>query len=375
MKTCFKYLTVLLVGLAGVLSCSKNETFDNSNKGIRYPIEFGTYLGRSVPTKAGNTFKDNGAGFVNGDAFAVYSYYHDNAVFNNSTSTPNFMLNQLVTYDGTAWTYSPIKYWPNETGGNVSDDTDRLSFFAYYPPAGGAVDTTGITLRAKGTSTAYGENSKGLPDILFVQKLAVDRQIDLMFSDFVTGTQRDLTKPNVDVPVFFLFKHALAQVSFEVELVSGMTMVVKEMTLTGPYGSGTCSLDPSDGTALAYSWSPSGNRLTYTLENASGAATKLLMIPQAITSDFVLHIEYDLQFEGADKGEDGTGTGTTIVYSDNECNARLDKMLDGSGNTVNSSVTQWQGGKKYVYKINPGLERIEFSEVTETSWIVEWPES
>ena len=49
-------------------------------------------------------------------------------------------------------------------------------------------------------------------------------------------------------------------------------------------------------------------------------------------------------------------------------------MLDSNGNTVASSVTAWQPGKKYVYKINPGLERIEFSEVVERSWTVEWPE-
>lgn len=374
MKVHTRYLAVLLVGLAGIASCSENELFPGRDDRIVYPIEFGTYLSRSIGTRAGGTFKDNGDMFVDGDAFAVYSYYHDNGKFNNASSKPNFMLNQLVEYDGSAWTYSPIKYWPNEMGGSVSDDTDRLSFFAYYPYAGGVVDTTGISVRAKGTTTAYGENSTGLPDFYFEQKLAVDRQIDLMFSEFASGSDRDLTKPAVDVPVTFTFRHALAQVSFEVELVTGMTMVVKTMTLTGPFGSGTCVLDPSDTTALSYSWTPSGSRQTYTLQNASGSATKLLMVPQSITSDFVLHLEYDLQFEGADKGDDGTATGTTIVYSDNECNARLDQMLDSNGNTVASSVTAWQPGKKYVYKINPGLERIEFSEVVERSWTVEWPE-
>lgn len=372
MKAYIKYLAILL-GVAGISSCWENETFPGRDDVIDYPIEFGTYLGRTVGSKAGDTFKDNGDLFVDGDQFAVYSYYHDNTTFSNSASTPNFMLNQVVDYDGTKWTYSPIKYWPNETGGDISDDIDRLSFFAYYPPADQPSDTTGIDVRAKGTTTAYGENSVGLPDFHFVQKLAVDRQVDLMFSEFANGADRNLTKPAVDVPVTFTFKHALAQVSFEVELVTGMTMVVKNMTLTGPYGEGTCALDPSNVNALSYTWTTAGSRNTYTLSNASGARTKLLMIPQAITSDFVLHIEYDLEFEGADKGEDGTGTGTTIVYSDNRCDARLDKMLDGEGNTVPSTVTNWLPGKKYVYKINPGLDRIEFSEVVEASWVVEWP--
>ena len=373
MKAYIKYLAILFTGLAGILSCSKNQTFPNGHGNIKYPIEFGTYLGRTVASKAGDTFKDNGDLFVDGDAFAVYCYYHDNGSFNNNSSTPNFMLNQLVEYDGSDWTYSPIKYWPNETGGDVSATTDRLSFFAYYPPAGGVSDTTGVVVRAKGTTSAYGENSVGLPDFYFAQKNAVDCQVDLMFSEFASGSERDLTKPAVDVPVTFTFKHALAQVSFEVELVTGMTMVVKTMTLTGPYGSGTCTLDPSNASALAYTWSTSGSRQTYTLSNASGAATKLLMIPQSITSDFVLHIEYDLEFEGADKGDDGTSPGTTIVYSENVCDARLDKMLDGQGNTVASTVTNWLPGKKYIYRINPGLERIEFSEVVENSWTLEWP--
>lgn len=374
MKTHIIIFAILLTGLAGLGSCSENEKFPVRDKGLLYPIEFGTYLGRTVTSKAGDTFKESGATFVSGDAFAVFSYYHDNGVFSNSSSTPDFMLNQRVEYDGTAWSYSPIKYWPNETGGNVSADTDRLSFFAYYPPAGGVADTTGIVLRSRGTTNPYGENSVGLPDFYFEQRDTVDRQIDLMFSEFAAGAERNLTKPAVDVPVTFTFKHALSQVSFEVELVSGMTMVVKTMTLTGPYGSGTCTLNPSDPSALAYTWATSGSRRVYTLENASGDATKLLMIPQPITSEFVLHLEYDLEFEGADKGDDGTSPGTTIVYSDNVCDARLDKMLDGSGNVVSSTVTSWLPGKKYIYKINPGLDRIEFSEIVERSWTLEWPE-
>ena len=65
--------------------------------------------------------------------FGVFAYYTDNKTYSVS-ATPNFMYNQQVKYNGTAWAYEPVKYWPNEFGNKaISDEVDRLSFFAYAP--------------------------------------------------------------------------------------------------------------------------------------------------------------------------------------------------------------------------------------------------
>ena len=66
--------------------------------------------------------------------FGVFGYYSSNSEYDANSSTPNFMYNQPVTWSGSVWTYSPVKYWPNEYGtGANSDDVDRVSFFAYAP--------------------------------------------------------------------------------------------------------------------------------------------------------------------------------------------------------------------------------------------------
>ena len=46
--------------------------------------------------------------------------------YNASTATLNFMYNQKLAKNNSAWTYSPEKYWPNNS-------TDKISFFAYAP--------------------------------------------------------------------------------------------------------------------------------------------------------------------------------------------------------------------------------------------------
>lgn len=106
----------------------------------------GGYMNRST-TRAGQegtlttTALQTGTGTK---GFGVFAYYTDGEGY-NQTSKPNFMYNQQIEYKSSAWTYEPIKYWPNEYGTSaISDDVDRLSFFAYAPwvdvtPSSGAL--------------------------------------------------------------------------------------------------------------------------------------------------------------------------------------------------------------------------------------------
>ena len=82
--------------------------------------------------------------------FGVFAQYSDNTGYSNATDpVANFMYNQQVKYASGAWTYSPLKYWPNETetdpqATGISAATDKLSFFAYAPYVSGALSGTGI---------------------------------------------------------------------------------------------------------------------------------------------------------------------------------------------------------------------------------------
>lgn len=121
----------------------------------------------------------------------VFAYFtHDD--FNETTSTPNFMHNQLVEKKNGSWQYSPVKYWPN-------NDTDKISFFAYAPC--NATDAKGVTL---GSTT-----DKGYPVLTYTVPQAEADQVDLLAAAPIMNQN----KGNVD----FKMQHALTKVVFYVK--------------------------------------------------------------------------------------------------------------------------------------------------------------
>lgn len=115
-------LSLLLLLLAGGLTACMNEGNDDCGAEQGMPIEF------SAAAEEGWQTRVSGTTFSSGDKFGIFAFY-------GSSTEPNFMNNQKVEYDGTAWTYSPIKYWP--TSNNAP-----LTFYAYYPYNPSAALTT-----------------------------------------------------------------------------------------------------------------------------------------------------------------------------------------------------------------------------------------
>ena len=139
MKKSIIFAAVAAIVLAG---CSKNETYVvNTEKDA---VSFGAYSPRTI-TKAGPTV-DMNLDSLKKHGFGVFATYSGTADYSEATN--DFMYNQLVNFDGYAWTYSPIKYWPNPTNGQAADD-QKVSFFAYAPyadPEAAAADNSyGIT--------------------------------------------------------------------------------------------------------------------------------------------------------------------------------------------------------------------------------------
>lgn len=225
-------------------------------------ISFGTYMGKSSQTRAGaeGTITTDGAGStqsLQNLGFGVFAYYTGNTNYEaGQTSTaPNFMYNQKVSYDGSSnsWSYSPVKYWPNDIStaenGNVDTQTSpaqgsagggKVSFFAYapyvgtYTPDGGSENTfnpsTGqwTTPEATGITGFSNNENKGDPTLTFVVN-----GVDLLWGtadgtdENVLGAAQtvttltggkgavnaNLTKQKTDGKVKFLFKHALASLA------------------------------------------------------------------------------------------------------------------------------------------------------------------
>lgn len=186
MKRVFNYLAVAASALLVLSACTSDKLEAYSGQPDTNPespdnaITFGTYTAQSGITRAGyygsinsNVLQTNATNTGNqgvsdgANGFGVFAYYtgkdtyaqYQKTTYNVSGAistadhAPNFMYNQQVYYNSSAWTYSPIKYWPNEgvnntTNKNVDDqDGDNknnpattsyenggyVSFFAYAP--------------------------------------------------------------------------------------------------------------------------------------------------------------------------------------------------------------------------------------------------
>jgi hypothetical protein len=207
-------------------------------------IQFDAYTNRSL-TRAGvagaittTTLKTG----VHKDAgFGVFGYYTDNGDY-TQYAVPNFMYNQQVTWDGTsAWTYSPVKYWPNEFGpGATSDDVDKVTFFAYAPwikvtAADGKPIVT--TDQEKETNITQITKNTATGDLIIKYVVDTDPKtsVDLLWGVVPTSTgyasvsgstaptitpglpYLDLVKAQTASRVSFNFLHALARFNVQID--------------------------------------------------------------------------------------------------------------------------------------------------------------
>ena len=222
-----KYL-VLFAFAAALTGCAKdsemtespvNPIKSNTETVAKQPVLFGAYVNRAT-TRAGDpgVLVTSGAtaGQINlqEKGFGVISYYTDDDMY-SPIYQPNFMYNTKVTHNGSAWTYEPVQYWPNETGENaVSEGVDRLSFFAYAPyvdvtPSTGVVtgdDASGIVGLSRNAAV-------GDPWVKYYVSLDPAKQVDFSWA----VPQINMVKPNVTDVVNMQFNHALAALNVQVD--------------------------------------------------------------------------------------------------------------------------------------------------------------
>ena len=112
------------------------------------------------------------------DGFGVFAYHNGQTkspAVETEAKAANFMFNQQVRYTG-SWTYSPVKYWPNETGTNAeSTDKESLSFLAYAPWIS-ANDAANNKTAKSGGIVGITENTKAFDEIAIDYQVAQDPQ-------------------------------------------------------------------------------------------------------------------------------------------------------------------------------------------------------
>jgi hypothetical protein len=314
----------LLVGLTGLLlaGCS-NEDVVSDGADSPKAISFGTFVQK--PTKATPIA---GTDFPSGGNFMVLGYNTgtDDTWSAAATKTLNFM-RQTVTYNGTSYTYSPAKYWPN--------GTPKISFFAVSP-----ADISTITPAALSTA--------GLPTVSYEVPTDPLEQKDVMLA-------KALNKTSADVTVSFPFVHALTKIGFTAKLAadystSGIYVRITSIALQNVANTAEYAVDGTTG-AWAQT-APTTWATTYTLDALkhlvnSGYVTStekstiilsnsyLMMVPFNYKTDnkgSKLVVTYDISYP------DGT------ISTGNTKDQILFNLGEGAGNN-------WEMGKAVNYNL------------------------
>ncbi len=227
-----------------------------------------------------------------GGGFGVYAYLTEDATaasgdenggkYNSaSPGKPNFMVNEKLLWNATnqGWYYNPLKYWPNETdndsqntnaemeGDGTNHHLDRLSFFAYAPYVSAGAAGDGITAITANSSTeepqvsyqAAKTDPNAAVDLLWGVAPAGGLSYTAVNGRTVTVAEGmpliDMTKPDVNTSMKFLFNHALARIGIKAvaavdqvgaggKLDPNTKITIKEITLTGLFGTtGILNLD------------------------------------------------------------------------------------------------------------------------------------
>ena len=190
----------ILLSLSAVLalsSCIQDELLDSpSPSDGDSAVTFESYLGRDAVTRA--TVED--ATTLMAKGFGVMGWYTGQDDYAEDYASDvydyDFMINTKVSNaDGTGWSYSPLKYWPNNEG-------DKLTFLAYAPYDAAYSAVSGVA------STALSQT------VDFSVANEVKDQIDLLWSD--NPENENMLKPDIDSRVLFTFKHALSRIGFKV---------------------------------------------------------------------------------------------------------------------------------------------------------------
>lgn len=200
-RTLIKKIPGLLVSFMILNGCWQDILISPLPEKDGEAVEFGTYLGRSALTRAVTIDNDN----IGGCGFGVNAWHSGLVPFEDfvkDNPLPNFMNNTRVYDEGAGWTYSPLKYWPN-------NPYEMLSFVAYAP----------YNMLIDGNGDVSRNDNIIVDGSLLTYKVAneVKEQVDLLWSDDNEYRTIDMERQSVDEKVTFYFRHALSKITFTVE--------------------------------------------------------------------------------------------------------------------------------------------------------------
>ena len=339
-------MTLAAVAALVFSACAKIETIETNEA-----ISFGAYAGNSI-TKAG-AYGEETTTALQTNGFGVFAYQTTGDY--SSSATPNFMYNTLVS--GASWTYSPIKYWPNQIQAGNTDSqpatayqADKVTFFAYAPHVAATASTGVVADTNEGITALTSNATAGDPKVTYKVTDDLDKQVDLLWAvsngstwTNVAGTTNtptsgkpylNLQKPAIGTAIHFYFKHALAQINLKAVAAynqvaaggtaqNGVKITIASVELTVPGMTQTAVLNLNNTTANTPLW-----------ENASGS-TNLSLTVSGTNINSTLKDGGDVSASTQPAGV--TGTETEVITS----GKYFTVIPTGTSTTVNVKVTYY----------------------------------
>ena len=226
-----KIFTLAAIAALVLSACAKIETVQTPE--VDEPIAFTAYSGNAL-TKAG-AYGEETTTALQTNGFGVFAYQTVGDY--TSSATPNFMYNTLVS--GDSWTYSPIKYWPNQIQAGDTDSqpatafaAHKVTFFAYAPRVAATASTGVVADTNEGIIALTSNATAGDPKVTYKVTNDLDKQVDLLWAVSNGGSWANvsgsspteltagkpylnLQKPALNTAIHFYFKHALAQINLK----------------------------------------------------------------------------------------------------------------------------------------------------------------
>ena len=317
--------------MAGLLSCAKTDRIYDDTK-----TEIAMKPVMHTPTKEiveGTTYPEG----VNFGVLAYYSPLFTNGQeWTSLTSVQPYFENREFAKKGDTFSGSPKCYWPHQ---------GSLVFAGYSP------------FDAEKESVTFDPVEKTLT----ITGFESDGQTDLMYflPELSDGSLKGLNTSTT--PVSASFNHALSLISFEIKAdplddgrVTLKTVTLKNANTKGDF-SATCVSSSSAGTL---SWKNQINTSEYAvatsslptvLSSSSALATQDLFVPGSnLTNSPVVEFKYEIAYNTVD------GSGYVVNATKEETTSF----------TIEDYTEEWEAGKKYVYAVTIGLNRIEFENLT-----------
>ena len=338
------FMGIAAMAALTLVSCSSddlNSLSDNSSK--NEAISFDGYLGRSAVAVNGTRGSVLGKPALQNstEGFGVFGNYKED---DGQEFGSGLFNNQKVTYKASAWTYTPLKFWPTQ---------GHIDFLAYAP------------YDSQYDNIVTNDNQK----LTFIVNSDIEKQKDLLYANAVDQTLAKISSAKKKVK--FQFAHALSKLGYKVKLSgnysSNATFKLTKITLAGSpngaekafYTSGKIDLSKTNtasdlwseyaGDKQNFDWfsgssTVTGTDLKHPDENRAENKDYLFVIPQKFktgTDKLYVIVEYTITYTN-----DPTNSITNTVY----------KQL----------LNDFEPGKAYMIKLTLGLP-IEF-DADVTTW-------